>query len=253
MQRAIRHKTIINAVRGAAEVRVADLSRATGASAMTIRRDLDELALQGVLRRTHGGAVGLPARGARLPYQVRQEMNIGVKQLIGAAAAVLIPDSSSVIIDDGTTCAAVARAAAGRDLTVMPLSIHGAAAIGERPGTRIVTPGGELNGDELSWKGHRAARDVLDFRADVAVLGVCAWDEQAGLTATSLQDADFKKAALASSRRVIAVTTAEKFGMTATFTACASEAVDVVVTSGAPAGAAAWLAAAGVELVDIDA
>ncbi|MCO1338666.1 hypothetical protein BJH93_07145 [Kocuria polaris] len=250
MQRAIRHKTIINAVRGSSEARIADLARATGASAMTLRRDLDELALQGVLRRTHGGAVALPARGTRLPYSLRLETNTGLKQRIGAAAANLVTDESSVIIDDGTTCTAVARALAGREVTAMALSIHGAAALGERPGTRIVTPGGELNGDELSWTGHRAARDVLDFRADVAILGVCAWDEESGLTASTMQDADFKKAALASARRVIAVTTPEKFGMTATFAVCATGALDTVITSRAPAEARAWLAAAGVELVE---
>nr|WP_255471619.1 DeoR/GlpR family DNA-binding transcription regulator [Pseudactinotalea sp. HY160] len=250
VQRANRLKTIMTAVRSPAGVRVSDLVAATGASAMTIRRDLGELERQGVLRRVHGGAVSLPARGARPPFALRLESQVGLKQAIARAAAELVPDGSSIIVDAGTTAAAVAGALAGRDVTALVLSVPAAAAAGERPGARIITPGGPLDGDDLTWFGHRAVQDVLDFRADLAILGVCAWDEHSGLTSTSTQDAETKRAMLASARRTIAVATPDKLNTSATFTVSPSGSVDALITGALPAETRAWITAAGVDVVE---
>ncbi len=252
VQRANRLKTIANAVRVPGGARVGDLARATGTSPMTIRRDLAELERQGVLRRTHGGAVSLPTRGSRLPFAVRLGGHLEQKQSIAAATVELIPDGSSVIVDAGTTCSAVAHALAGRDITALALSVPVAAALGERPGARIVTPGGQLDSDELAWSGHRAVREVIDFRADVAVLGVCAWDEAGGLTASSLHDAEVKKALLGSARRTIAVTTPEAIGTSATFTVCPTGQVDTLVTTPLPQEMRAWITVAGVEILEVE-
>ncbi|MDZ5078335.1 DeoR/GlpR family DNA-binding transcription regulator [Nesterenkonia sp. HG001] len=256
MQRANRHRTIIASVRGGEEVRAADLVRATGASAMTIRRDLSELEQCGLLRRTHGGAVGLPARGMHLPYEVRRESHVEEKRAIGRAAAALIPDGSSVIIDDGTTCTAVAQALAGRDVTVLALSLHIAVVLARDPGaaergTRVLTPGGELNAGELSWSGHRAVRDIEGFRADVGVLGVCGWDEYSGMTASTVQDADVKRAIRSSSREIIAAAGADKLGVSATFAVCATEEIGTVVTGELRLVQRLWLEHSGVDVVTV--
>lgn len=203
-----------------------------------------------MLRRTHGGAVSLPARGTRLPFALRLDSQVEQKQDIAGAAAALIPDGASVIIDTGTTCTAVAHALAGRDITVLALSVHAAAALGERPGAATITPGGEIDSDELAWVGHRAVREVLDFCADFAILGVCAWDEPNGLTATSMHDADIKKALRTSAHRTIAVTTPDKFGTSATFTACPTDHIDTLVTSALPPEDRLWVTAAGVDIAD---
>ncbi len=217
---------------------------------MTIRRDLAELERQGMLRRTHGGAVSLPARGARLPYSMRADSGIEQKQTIAAKAATLIPDGASVIVDTGTTCAAVAQALAGRDITALVLSVPAASALGACPGARIITPGGELDLEELAWSGHRAIREIREFRADCAVVGVCAWDEEAGLTATSTHDAEVKKAIIDSAQRVLAVSTADKIGTSATFTACPTDRVHALVTHNLGDEARAWMTAAGVDIID---
>lgn len=250
MQRSTRLKTIINAVQVPGGARVAELARATSASAMTIRRDLADLERQGVLRRTHGGAVSLPARGTRLPFAARIDSYLDQKQAIAALAANAVPDGSSLIIDSGTTCTAVARALAGRDITALALSVHIAAALGVCPGVRIITPGGGLDSDELSWVGHRAVRDVLDFRADIAILGVCAWDENSGMTATALHDAEMKRALLASAKRTIAVTTPEKLGTSATFAVCPTDDIDGLVTTHLSRDARLWITASGVDIID---
>ena len=240
----------MNAVQLPGGVRVTDLAEATGVSEMTIRRDLEELELQGMLRRVHGGAVGLPARGTMLPFSMRLDSETHQKMKIAQAAANLIPNGVSVIIDTGTTCTAVAAALTGRDITALALSIHIAAALGTRPGARIITPGGELNPDELAWTGHRAIQASESFRADYAILGVCAWDERSGLTATTTHDADLKRAIIASSRNVIAVATSGKIGICATFTVCATEHINTLITDGVSHEASLWLSTAEVEIIE---
>lgn len=244
-------KTIITAVRQPGGARVSDLAEATGASLMTIRRDLAELERQGFLRRVHGGAISLPARGTRLPFAVRMEGNVTEKRLIAAQAAAVIPDGSSVIVDSGTSCVMAATALTGRDITALALSVRVALALGERPGVRVVTPGGVLDGGEQSWTGHRAIEDIRSFRADVALLGICAWDEESGVTAASHQDAEVKQEIRASARQLIAVSTADKLGTSATFAVYPSEAVDSLISHGIDPAISSWLTAAGVEVIDM--
>lgn len=237
-------------LRRAGRVRSADLVRTTGASTMTIRRDLADLEDHGVLRRTHGGAERLPARGTYLPYAVRRESRAEQKRAIGRAAAEFVEDGSSVIIDDGTTCTAAAEALAGRDLTVLALSVPVAAALSGQAGPRVLTPGGELNPEELSWNGHRAVREVQEFHADIAVMGVCGWADATGLTSSTVQDADVKKSILSSAQQVIAVSTEEKIGAAATFAVGPGESVDTVVTDQLDGERRAWLEALGVEVIE---
>ena len=229
--------------------RVADLVAATGVAPMTVRRDLAELERHGVLRRVHGGATAVPARGEHLPYAVRLASHAEAKIAIARACAGLVPDGASVIVDDGCTCAAVARELAGRDLTVLAMSIHVAAALGARAGTRILTPGGRLDPDELSWVGATAVDAVRAFRADAAVLGVCGWDVRDGLTSSTPADAEIKRAVIGSTARTIAVATGEKFERSATFVVCPSEAIDVAVVDRIDEAARAALENAGVEVV----
>lgn len=216
---------------------------------MTIRRDLEELAAHGVLRRVHGGAVGAPPRGEHIPYSVRLGTRQAEKLAIARTCADLIPDGASVIIDAGTTCAAVAHEVAGRDITVLPLSIHAAAAVGRIDGTRIVTPSGPLDPQELSWTGARAVQDIEAFQADITVLGTCGWDVERGITSRNSEIAARDRAAIASAVRVIAVTTPEKFETTATFTVCPTTAIDTLVTTAEIGEVAAELETLGVRIV----
>ncbi len=210
--------------------RVADLAMASGVTPTTIRRDLEELEAQGIIRRTHGGVAAVPARGEHLPYSVRLDSYSTEKAALADIAASLIPDGSSVIVDDGSTCVAVARALTGRDLTVLALSIHVAAALGTRPGVRILTPGGALDPDELAWTGASAVDAVRRYRADIAILGICGWQPPDGPTAATLDDADLKRAVIAAASRTIAVTTPDKFERSATFAVCDLAEIDDLVT-----------------------
>lgn len=242
-----RLRRITEAVQAAEQLSVADLADLTGCSEMTVRRDLETLAEQGVLERFRGGARSLLLRGEEPPFGLRSQEGLEVKRRLAAEVAALVADGESVVVDSGTTCLEVARALAGRRITVMPLSLHAANALAGDPQLTLLLPGGQPRPGELALTGPLALASLAALRFDTAVVSCCGLTVQDGLTAYDLGDAEVKRAAIASSRRVIAVTEAAKFSRTALAHVAPLTALHVVVTDeSAPETATEALAAAGV-------
>ena len=225
-----RLRTIADAVRETGRIGVAELAERTGASEMTIRRDLEVLAEQGVLERYRGGARSLLLRGEEPPFVLRAQDGAEAKRRIAAEVAALIADGESVVIDSGTTCLEVARALQGRRLTVMPLSLHAVNALVGAPQLRLLLPGGEPRPGELALTGPLTEASLAALRFDTAVIGCCGLTAADGLTAYDLADAAVKRAAIASARRVIAVADAAKLSRTALAFVAPASALHAVVT-----------------------
>ena len=242
-----RLRQITDALREGAERSVAELAALTGASEMTVRRDLDALADQGVLERYRGGARGLLLRGQEPPFVLRAQEATEAKHRIAAEVAALIADGESVVLDSGTTCLEVARALRDRRLTVMPLSLHAANELTGAPLLTLLLPGGQPRPGELALTGPLAEASLASLRFDTAVIGCCGLTAADGLTAYDLADAAVKRAAIASSRRVIAVADATKLTRSALAHVVPATALHCVVTDqDAPEGPVRELAAAGV-------
>lgn len=244
---ADRHAAITRALRDAERLTVAELAELTGASEMTIRRDLELLADQGILERYRGGARSLVLRGAEPPFGMRAREGTEAKRRIAAEVAELIADGESVVVDSGTTCLEVAKALRERPLTVLPLSLHAVNALVGAPALRLLLPGGEPRPGELAVTGPLAEASLAALRFDTAVIGCCGLTPEDGLTAYDPADAAIKRAAMASARRVIAVADAAKLTRTALAFVAATTDLDAVVTdTAAPDDAVAALTAAGV-------
>lgn len=244
---AERLKKIADAVRETGRLSVAELAELTGASEMTIRRDLEVLADQGVLERYRGGARSLLLRGEEPPFALRAQDGLEVKRRLAVEVAALIADGESVVVDSGTTCLEVARALHQRRLTVVPLSLHAANALTGAPQLKLLLPGGEPRVGELALTGPLTEASLAALRFDTAVIGCCGLTVADGLTAYDLADAAIKRAAIASARRVIAVTEAAKLSRTALAFVTPASALHAVVTDrSAPDDETEALAAAGV-------
>ncbi|RDG38403.1 DeoR/GlpR family DNA-binding transcription regulator [Streptomyces corynorhini] len=225
-----RLRQITDALREGAERSVAELSALTGASEMTIRRDLDALADQGILERYRGGARGLLLRGQEPPFVLRAQESMDAKRRIAAEVATLITDGESVVLDSGTTCLEVARALRERRLTLMPLSLHAANEVTGAPQLTLLLPGGQPRPGELALTGPLTEASLAALRFDTAVIGCCGLSAADGLTAYDLADAAVKRAAIASSRRVIAVADGAKLTRSALAFVTPATALHCVVT-----------------------
>ncbi|MCF3144259.1 DeoR/GlpR family DNA-binding transcription regulator [Streptomyces platensis] len=242
-----RLRQITEAVREAGSIGVTELAGLTGASEMTIRRDLEVLSSQGVLERYRGGARSLLLRGEEPPFALRAQEGAEVKRRIAVEAARLVADGESVVLDSGTTCLEVARVLAHRRLTVMPLSLHAVNALAAAPQLTLLVPGGRPRPGELALTGPLTQASLAALRFDTAIIGCCGLTAENGLTAYDLDDAAVKRAAIASSRRVIAVAEATKLSRTAlAFVAPAPTLHAVVTDDSAPDDQTDHLTAAGV-------
>ncbi|MFO7249950.1 MAG: DeoR/GlpR family DNA-binding transcription regulator [Actinomycetes bacterium] len=242
-----RLRAIVDTLRTCDTVTVAELAARHGVSEMTIRRDLDDLARQGVVRRIRGGAMSLLLRGEEPPFAVREREAVEEKRRIAAEVAALIADGEAVLLDSGTTALEVARALRERRLTVVPLSLHAARELAGAPRIRLVLPGGEVRPGELDFIGPLAEKAIRSLRFDTAVIGCCGLSAAHGLTAHDLQEVTIKQAAIESARRVVAATDSGKFTRTAFGAVCPLDRLDVVVTdAGIPKEEHDALTAAGV-------
>jgi DeoR/GlpR family transcriptional regulator of sugar metabolism len=211
-------------------VSVQDLVEATEASDMTVRRDLDFLAAQGVLKRVHGGAVSAMPSGVEPPHSLRAQAAIAAKRAIAAAAVEHIRDGETVILDSGTTALEVARRLHDRAVTVMPLSLRVAQELADAPRIRLLMPGGEARKGELALVGPLTIASLRALRFDVAVLSPCAFSLDAGLTAFDLGDAEIKQEALAVATRSIVLADGAKWDRAALAYVCPSDRPDLIIT-----------------------
>ncbi|GAA3687295.1 DeoR/GlpR family DNA-binding transcription regulator [Nonomuraea antimicrobica] len=211
-------------------VSVAELAVEHGVSEMTIRRDLDELAQQGVVRRVRGGALSLLLRGEEPPFGVREQEAVEAKRRIGAEVAALIADGEAVVLDGGTTVLEVARALVDRRVTVLPLALQAVRVLATAPRVRLVLPGGEVRKGELNVMGPLAESSIRALRFDTAVIGCCGLSAEHGLTAHDLPEVAVKQAAIGAARRVVVACDSGKFTRTAFGAVCPIDRLDVVVT-----------------------
>ncbi|AHH97124.1 DeoR/GlpR family DNA-binding transcription regulator [Kutzneria viridogrisea] len=249
MDSAERHELILRALRDRDRVPVAELAELTGCSEMTVRRDLDLLERNGLLRRVRGAAVGV-LTGEETPYPARSRHQVAAKQRIGAAVADLIDDGESVALDSGTTTLEVAKCLVDRRLTVLPLSLHAVDVLRGSDQLRLVVPGGDLRPAEQSFVGPLTEHVFDVVRLDTAVLGCCGITARDGVSAYDLGEAQVKRAAVHASKRVIAAVDSSKLGRTAFGRVCPVSDVHVLVTdSAAPAEQVEQFQAQGVEVV----
>ncbi|GAA1396905.1 DeoR/GlpR family DNA-binding transcription regulator [Luteococcus peritonei] len=216
---------------GQQPISVDTLARLTGASPVTVRRDLTDLEGHGLLRRVHGGAVAVDLRGRPLPYALRAAENADGKAAIAATVAGLVSDDMSVVLDNGSTVVAVAEALVGRPLTALCLSLRTAVALGASREPTIVTPGGPVAPESLRATASASLVALDGFRADLAVVGACSATPTQGLTVTTYEDAQIKKAILAASARVVLAATGDKLQRTSSFRFGSLEDLDDLVTT----------------------
>ena len=221
---------IVDRLRVADRVSVQELVEATEASDMTVRRDLDFLAAQGVLKRVHGGAVSAMPSGVEPPYSLRAQAAIAAKRAIAAAAVEHIRDGETIVLDSGTTALEVARHLRDRAVTVMPLSLHVAQELSDAPRIRLLMPGGEARKGELALVGPLTIASLRALRFDVAVLSPCAFSLDAGLTAFDLGDAEIKQEALAVAARSIVLADGAKWDRAALAYVCPADRPDLIIT-----------------------
>ncbi|MGC9455528.1 MAG: DeoR/GlpR family DNA-binding transcription regulator [Phycisphaerae bacterium] len=221
---------------------LAELVQVLGVSESTIRRDLEVLEEQGLIRRTHGGAVYIQdSSGHRLAFAERETTAQREKQAIAAAAAALIPPAQTVILNGGTTCYEVAKAVRGRHLNVITNSVPIASLLSTELETEVTLIGGYVYPRTGVALGSTAEQQLEMLHATQLVMS-CAGVTAEGAFNSNQMMVDVERKMLSIAEEVILVVDHTKFGRRAVTKLCGLDEVDVIVTdAGATAGARSWL------------
>ena len=156
-----------------------------------------------------------------------------------------------VFFDAGSTNAAIVRALPpGLGIVIATNAPDIAADLVGRPGVELIVIGGRVDPRSGAALGARALRDAREIRVDLAFLGACAVDAEAGVAAFDAEEAEFKRLIAEGAKAVAAAVTTDKLGTAAPFAVMpASRLTHLVVEADAPEAALAALRRAGVDVL----
>ncbi|MGL4860213.1 MAG: DeoR/GlpR family transcriptional regulator [Enterobacteriaceae bacterium] len=215
MKQAQRHEAIIELARLQGYVSTEELVETFKVSPQTIRRDLNELALQNRIQRHHGGAA-LPSSSVNTAYDERKVMHYEAKKRIAQMVASQIPHGATLFIDVGTTPEAVAHALHGhKDLRIVTNNLNVATLMLGHADCRLIVAGGEVRLRDGAIIGEATLDFISQFRLDYGILGISGIDQDGSLLEFDYHEVRTKRAIIENSRNVFLVTDHSKFGRNA--------------------------------------
>jgi DeoR/GlpR family transcriptional regulator of sugar metabolism len=206
-----RKQHILEVLRRDGQVVAKRLSQELGLSEDTIRRDLRELAQEGLLQRVHGGA--LPASPAVVDFAGREELSVVGKRAIGRAAAQQIKAGQVVFVDGGTTAVQLVRQLPRTlQATIVTHSARIAVELVEHPSVEVILIGGRLFKHSIVSVGAVALQAISHIRADLYFMGVTGIHPEEGLSTGDLEEAYVKQALCKRAAETYVLASEEKLG-----------------------------------------
>lgn len=210
-----RQARIMAEIRRAGGVKVSDLTTLLGVSDMTIRRDLEQLATGGSVRKVHGGAVLTGTTTEEPGFEAKSVLELPAKEAIAVLAAALIRPGSAIALSAGTTTwAMAARIVTVPDLTVVtnsPTVAEVIAAQSGPAGPTVILTGG-VRTPSAALVGPVADLTIRSLHVDQLFLGVHGMDATAGFSTPNLAEAETNRALIERSRQVVVCADSTKWG-----------------------------------------
>jgi DeoR/GlpR family transcriptional regulator of sugar metabolism len=189
------------------------LAQSFGVDASTIRRDLDKLETEGVIQRTHGGAVPTDP-GHSPPGEI--VLHHAEKSAIGAAMADRVHEGQTILLDSGETTLEVARHLRHSRLTVVTHDLRVGLEIATKPSINLVFIGGELLPSGFGMWGPSSVQQVETLRVNVAIFGARTVMDD-GIYSASSYEIELKRKMMSIASEAFFVADSSKFGREALF------------------------------------
>ncbi len=207
-----RQSLIMSYLEAHGTVSVSDLANSLGFSMMTIRRDLDELEQDSLIKKVHGGAILLQNDSVQPNFYKRIIENTEEKNKIAYAAAALIKQGNIVFFDAGTTSHTIAKFIPEHlSFTAITNCIMTGAELCSKPNVNVILLGGELHHSSYSTINNVALSQVSNYHADLALISTKAFSYPEGIFETLLPLIEIKKAFVRSAEKTTLVLDYTKF------------------------------------------
>ncbi|KQS26812.1 DeoR/GlpR family DNA-binding transcription regulator [Dyadobacter sp. Leaf189] len=227
-----RKKKILAEVYEAGSLSVFELADKMAASPATIRRDLHEITEQGLLVRTHGGAMK-PDNAVITGFSDKKVQRHEDKERIAQEAATLVDDGDTIFMDCGSTvfqmCTHLKKKA---NIHVITNSLPVLAELIDVPSIRINLIGGELDKKRRAVHGQKAIEHIHGYHAAKCFIGVDGISAENGLTAHSEHESGITSAYLQNASQAILLCDSSKIGRDSYIKFAKLSAISCLITDG---------------------
>lgn len=213
-------------------ISIKDIAEKLNVSYSTIRRDIEELESQDVLRRVHGGAVACKSAASfEPPFSARKDMFFEEKRRIAQAAHSLISPNETLLLGGGTTIHEFSKTL--HDISPLYIATNdlmSAVELSNFNNVSLMVLGGSLRKNHLSLNGYFTENMISQIHADKTFIGVDAVDFETGFMNYSLEEIPTNKLMIKGSREVVVLCDHSKFQKIAFVNMCKFEDVDLLIT-----------------------
>ena len=231
MFEAERLQKILKFLDGKQAVSVQQLAQELFVSCTTIRRDLNELQRQGLVKRIHGGAVLIAGDAQELPLYMRKKQNSAAKELIALRAVAHIRDGQVLFLDASATVQHLVPHLAGfRDLTIITNGLKTAQELSALPHKVYCTGGLQLH-NSSAYVGHIAEHTIREFNADLFFFSSRGLSADGRITDASGEETQLRRVMLEHSKKHIFLCDSSKFGTDFCHNLCKLQQVDVFISN----------------------
>lgn len=222
-----RHITILNLLNEKEQVSVQELANTLQISMVTIRKDLEELEAQGLLKRMHGFASKVPSDSINF----RMVFNYGEKKQIAQKAAEMIEPLETIMIESGSTCALFAlEAAVKKDATIITNSVYIARYVNQIPNAKVILLGGDFDTVAEVTTGPVTRLCAQEYHVDKLFVGIDGFTEEAGFTCINHTRGSAVRDLADRANKVIVLSTSDKFGRQSVAKLFTADEVHTVIT-----------------------
>lgn len=231
-----REKDILRIIYEKRTVTVKELSKLLYTSESSVRRDLEHLEKQHLLKRFHGGA-RLEANGIsplKVPYIMRELTFSEEKTQIAKKACSMVHDQNLLFLDSSSSAAALLPYLDSfRDLTIITNGLETLNRALDY-GFRAICVGGVLNRSARAFYGDDAYRCIRDYFADISFISCAGFDCWGEICDVSMEENEYRRAIIAQSNHTYLLCTSEKMGLRKSHRCCNISDIDGAIIAKLP-------------------
>lgn len=229
-----RHRQIAKLLQRQGSVSTAALARLFSVTEETVRRDFEKLEAEGVLVRSHGGAVQMETERRDYPVRERATQNTPEKARIARRALRYVTSGATIFLDPSTTVQQLAHLIPNEPLTILTNSLQIPLLFEDKPSVRVIILGGTLSPRSLSCAGPAAEQTLDLYRVDSAFLSCRGIEVEQGLSEATEEQAQLKRRVIERAKSVYLLADYTKGGVSSSFFYAPLSKLDVWITDRNP-------------------
>lgn len=233
-----RYQKILDLMKDTGSIRGTELQKELNVSSETVRRDLENMESQGLLRRARGGAflnkdtVMENRYNLYTPFGIRDQENSQNKNEIAEFAVNFIREGQSIALDSGTTAFALARSIKSKfkKLTVVTNSIAITNELADAKGITLIVTGGVYRPEEAAFVSDIAGIIFSKLNIDLFFLTTCGISVESGITYQRMDEIIVQEKMMEASNRTIVIADSSKLGVNSLVKMCDIDKISMIIT-----------------------